>query len=251
MSFDLFCNNCGKGGHVFHLCKMPITSIGIIAFRITPEKQKELLMICRKDSLGYVDFMRGKFSLYQKQYIMNMIKQMTISEKKLLLKKNDIHEEKGDDRIVSLMKGIHHNDEYYDLKSLILECDTDWMEPEWGFPKGRRNSGETDYDCALREFSEETGYPNYILHNINNLIPMEEIFTGSNHNSYRHKYYVMYLPYEDSLFSNNDFQKSEISNMKWMNMDQCLEMIRPYNLEKKKVVSNLFKCLQSVQFIRI
>ena len=28
-----FCNNCGKIGHLFHQCKIPITSIGIIALR--------------------------------------------------------------------------------------------------------------------------------------------------------------------------------------------------------------------------
>ena len=27
-----FCNNCGKHGHLFHQCKNPITSIGIIVF---------------------------------------------------------------------------------------------------------------------------------------------------------------------------------------------------------------------------
>ncbi len=27
------CNNCGKQGHSFHQCKLPITSYGIIAFR--------------------------------------------------------------------------------------------------------------------------------------------------------------------------------------------------------------------------
>jgi 8-oxo-dGTP pyrophosphatase MutT (NUDIX family) len=250
MSFDLFCNNCGKGGHVFHLCKMPITSIGIISYRVTPEKQKEVLMICRKDSLGYVDFMRGKFSLYQKNYIKNMIKQMTVYEKNVLLKKCEMTDEKLEERILSLIKGVHYKDEYYDLKSLLLECDTDWKDPEWGFPKGRRNSGETDYDCALREFAEETGYSHHILHNINNLIPFEEIFTGSNHNSYRHKYYVMYMNYEDSL-KPNDFQKTEISNMKWMNMDQCLDIIRPYNLEKKQIVLHLFQCLNKIQLIQV
>ena len=28
-----YCNNCGKTGHLFHNCKMPITSLGVIAFR--------------------------------------------------------------------------------------------------------------------------------------------------------------------------------------------------------------------------
>ena len=28
-----FCNNCGKIGHLFHQCKLPITSIGVITIR--------------------------------------------------------------------------------------------------------------------------------------------------------------------------------------------------------------------------
>ena len=31
---NIFCNNCGKIGHLFHQCKIPITSIGVITFRI-------------------------------------------------------------------------------------------------------------------------------------------------------------------------------------------------------------------------
>ena len=29
----MFCNNCGKQGHLYQHCKSPITSIGIIAFK--------------------------------------------------------------------------------------------------------------------------------------------------------------------------------------------------------------------------
>ena len=32
MNINNFCNNCGKHGHLFHQCKNPITSIGIIVF---------------------------------------------------------------------------------------------------------------------------------------------------------------------------------------------------------------------------
>ena len=63
-----FCNNCGKNGHVFHNCKHPITSIGIITFRNT-KYGLEYLMIRRKDSLGFVDFMRGKYSIYNNTYL--------------------------------------------------------------------------------------------------------------------------------------------------------------------------------------
>ena len=54
-----FCNNCGKNGHAFHQCKYPITSIGVILFKYQKNNIK-YLMIRRKDTLGYVDFMRGK-----------------------------------------------------------------------------------------------------------------------------------------------------------------------------------------------
>lgn len=82
---DFFCNNCGKQGHSYHQCKMPITSNGVIAYRITPYKNEiQYLMIRRKDTLGYMDFMRGKFPIYQKQYIMNMLLQMTMEERNKL-----------------------------------------------------------------------------------------------------------------------------------------------------------------------
>ncbi len=68
-----FCNNCGKHGHVFHQCKNPITSIGIIVFNIDVSNNIEYLLIRRKDSLGYVDFMRGKYPIYNRRYLLNII----------------------------------------------------------------------------------------------------------------------------------------------------------------------------------
>jgi predicted NUDIX family NTP pyrophosphohydrolase len=35
------------------------------------------------------------------------------------------------------------------------ELKNDYEEPEWGFPKGRRNPNEKNLKCALREFYEE------------------------------------------------------------------------------------------------
>jgi len=29
-----YCNNCGKYGHLYHQCKTPITSFGVIVFRM-------------------------------------------------------------------------------------------------------------------------------------------------------------------------------------------------------------------------
>ena len=75
-----FCNNCGKNGHVFHTCKHPIMSIGLIAFRMY-ENKFQYLMIKRKHSLGFVEFMRGKYPVNNYEYLINIFNEMTIYER--------------------------------------------------------------------------------------------------------------------------------------------------------------------------
>ena len=90
----IFCNNCGKLGHLFHQCKVPITSIGIIPIRITKkvnpltntlENDVEIFIIKRKDTLSFVDFMRGKYSIEDKNYITNLLNNMTVNERQFIL----------------------------------------------------------------------------------------------------------------------------------------------------------------------
>lgn len=265
------CNNCGKSGHLFHKCKLPITSIGIIVFRIVAsdkddgEHKIQYLLIRRKETLGYIDFMRGKYSVHNKDYIMNMIKQMTQYEK-LQLKCRDFEKlwkniwgdcnynnQYRTEEIVSrekyniLINGILIKNEFITLDNLIDESNNfkTWKEPEWGFPKGRRNNQENDYECAIREFCEETGYPSEYLIHIQNIVPFEEIFTGSNYKSYKHKYFLMYMDYEKSLKC-GDFQKSEVSKMEWKTLDESLMCFRPYNLEKIRIIKNIDNFLVKV-----
>lgn len=254
---NLFCNNCGKIGHLFNQCKMPITSIGIIAFRYN-NNNLEYLMIRRKETLGFIDFMRGKYSLFNKEYIINMLKQMTKYEKKSLLE-NDFdslwkniwcntetcfqyknEENASKQKYISLINGVSNKDNFYTLKDLIEISNnaTSWEEPEWGFPKGRRNAYEKDYDCAIREFCEETGYIKENILNIQNVMPVYEVFTGSNYKSYKHKYFIMYMEYKNTL-NVNDFQKEEVSKMEWKTVDESINCIRPYNLEKIKIIQNI------------
>ena len=260
-NYDYFCNNCGKNGHLFHQCKIPITSFGVIAFRIHNNRH-EFLMIRRKDTLGYIDFMRGKYSIYDKHYIINMMNQMTLQEKENLLTKefdelwkllwgdeklsNQYKTEEilSKEKFTQLKGGIISKNETYSIATIIGECSEYgiWTEPEWGFPKGRRNYQEKDYECALREFSEETGYSSRALKNVHNILPFEEIFTGSNYKSYKHKYYLMYMPYENSNICTK-FEESEVSEIAWKTYDQCIACIRPYNLEKMKVIRNIYQCL--------
>ena len=78
------CNNCKKCGHLFHNCKYPIMSYGIILFR-KKNGINEFLMIRRKDSFGYIDFIRGKYSPYNIEHIQSIIDEMSLSEKERIL----------------------------------------------------------------------------------------------------------------------------------------------------------------------
>jgi hypothetical protein len=41
-----------------------------------------------------------------------------------------------------------------------------------------------------------------------------------------------------------NYQKSEVSKLEWKTVNECLESIRPYNLEKKQLIFNINKVLQ-------
>ena len=194
-------------GHLYHQCKRPITSIGIIAFRRWEDKI-QFLMICRKNSLGFVDFMRGKYKIYSPLHLKNLVNEMTNEEKRNILShKFDIlwkelwgdyvgmqyrgEENTSRDKFLTVSCGIQlKNGRSYNLSELIETSETNWETPEWEFPKGRRNYQENDLTCALREFEEETGYSKNNIDIVQNIIPFEEIFTGSNFKSYKHKYFI-------------------------------------------------------------
>ena len=256
-----FCNNCGKHGHLFHQCKNPITSIGLIVFNNSNELT--YLMIKRKDSLGYVDFMRGKYPLFNKRYLLNIINEMTETEKNNLLNKDfntlwkDLwgehigaqyrsEEKTSKEKFTILKSGINLPYSTYNLESLINESENLWKEPEWGFPKGRRNYQEKDLTCALREFEEETGCSKNSLKLIQNVLPIEELFTGSNYKSYKHKYYLAFMEKNNKEFL--DYQKSEVSEVKWVSYKECFNLIRPYNIEKKDTLQRVNKILTTYYF---
>jgi 8-oxo-dGTP pyrophosphatase MutT (NUDIX family) len=259
MNKNNLCNNCGKQGHLFHQCKIPITSYGVILFR-SSEKGLQFLMIRRKDSFGYIDFLRGKYLLHNKEQLQNIFNEMSVTEKERIKNNtfdnlwsimwgdtNNIYQYKSEEsnsqkKFELLRNGILINNEIISLDTLIENSNTIWLETEWEFPKGRRNYQEKDFDCAIREFEEETGYSRNEIKIIENLMPLEEIFIGSNHKSYKHKYYLAYMDKTVDVLYN--YQKSEVSKLEWKTIDECLESIRSYNLDKKTLIININKILQ-------
>lgn len=255
------CSNCGKIGHLFYQCKLPITSYGIILFRFTTEP--EFLMIRRKDSFGYIDFIRGKYSLSNIFQIQKCIDEMSIEEKnRIITKPFDVlwkelwgvnstpmyrsEETSSSKKFESLKAGIMVNDNSVTLKDIVSRSSTAWEEQEWEFPKGRRNYKENDMECAFREFEEETGISRKDTRLVENVIPYEEYFVGSNFKAYKHKFYLAYTSNQELDMTN--YQITEVSGMQWMNLETCIQCIRPYNLEKKTILTNVNKMLKEYSF---
>ena len=189
----------------------------------------------------------------------NIINEMSLTEKQLILTepfeelwlnmwgnssniqyKNE--EMSSSKKMETIKNGITVNEETIRLHDIVEKSPTKWSETEWEFPKGKRNHKEKDIDCALREFEEETGISKSKITVIDNILPFEEIFIGTNHKSYKHKYFLAYMTDTEEILDN--FQITEVSKIEWKTMDSCLESIRPYSLEKMKLITNINKVLQ-------
>ena len=269
----VFCANCGGFGHVYKTCNHPITSYGIICYKLCYDKttnaiSPKYLMVQRKDSLSFVEFLRGKYDVNNTKYIMKLFSNMTKSERqrlddfdfdelwKEMWCKNPVYDrsknfnkeyQESKIRFSMLKNGVYINSVdngkfFFDIKYIINNTKSDFDETEWGFPKGRRNINEDDISCALREFREET---NLNLKNIRlceDVKPLEEVFSGTNKVRYRHVYYI--AKYNNSFPSGNDelyvnTNNIEIKDIKWYNYNDAQSKIRDSNIERKELLKRL------------
>lgn len=271
----IFCANCGGIGHIHKNCNHPITSYGIICFHIV-NKTVRYIMVQRKDSLSYVEFLRGKYKLNQKHYIMKLFENMTISERNLIQtetfeslwkklwlvdkSKNFMKEFNDAKTKFELLKNgynlqLHHPDTilFFNIDYILNNTTSVLTEPEWGFPKGRRNINEDDFTCALREFYEETNIPCKYISMLKHQ-PYEEVFSGSNNVRYRHIYYLAYYGCKETSYLGvnplNKIQSREIKDIKSFDYHESLLKIRDHNIERrelfKRVNMNVHKMLSFI-----
>ena len=151
-------------------------------------------------------------------------------------------------KFITLKNGIKIGDDFIKLEELIKESNTYWTQSEWGFPKGRRNYKENDLSTALREFEEETGIKRPFLNIISNIVPVEEVFTGSNFKSYKCKYYLANINFKNSNMLKK--QDCEVNDIKWICSDIGETMIRPYNIEKIDILRRINDLIQKSNFLQ-
>lgn len=257
------CSNCGVEGHMFRDCDKPITSYGIIALKKDLSESDpfcsdspvimghdimgppQVLLICRRDSLSFIEFVRGKYSVTERDYLYVLLQNMTKREHEKIrhmtfdelwrsvwgsaadTHKNDY--EISERKYAAIAEG--------NISKLLDAYPTVWLEPEWGFPKGRRNSGETEIQAAVREFEEETNINRSHLYTVQNIRPFVETFYGSNNVQYCHKYFVSMCDNVTlNVIQDNPHMNREIGSIGWFTIDQAIEKIRPDSKEKRELL---------------
>ena len=292
---DIICRNCGEKGHSSKSCSIPITSWGIILVKIEGFNMLEInhdlhcenienienientvikedtnnigvllvenikfLLVSRKHSLGYREFINGKYKLSQIDYIVFLIKQMLPSEIENIKKYQHDFDSLWNDLWGSGSSNKKYITEYERAKkqynnlvvgesAMKLEDILSWiktapsyMNPEYGFPKGRKNNNESDIDCAVREFTEETGLLKDDIRIIPTNFPIVENLTGTDGVEYRHIYYLAESITDNlPIISDVEGQKNEIGDVGFYSYFEALEKIRVYHIEKKDIIRNI------------
>lgn len=290
------CTNCGNYGHTFRQCLSPVTSYGMILFRVKGEWNQaqailqsssivngldniqqniEYLLIRRRDSLGFVEIMRGKYRLQEIDYIRRQIMGTTATERERLLTVpfeelwcslwGIVTEQQGQSyksekemsraKLEALREGYVHEEtgNTIVLKNIMNEVPVKWDTPEWGFPKGRRDYRESDFQCALREVKEETGLTEKDICSIRNLQPIQESFFGSNHISYCHKYFLAYVNLQNTILMDktNEHMSREVGDIGWFSLDEALRIIRSDNVEKREILLKASSLLRNFCPLRL
>ncbi|VBB17942.1 NUDIX hydrolase [Yasminevirus sp. GU-2018] len=298
---DTVCTNCGGDDHSYKQCLAPVTSWGVILVtygdlkRPVHDKKIDLynsdmtetesrvliesrvdrvlvghayhkirfLMVSRKNSVGYVEFIRGRYRPEKIDQVIFLFEQMMQSEIDKI--KESLNSDKGFEFLWRDFWGSKADSPFYandkktssanyellkkegvdgpelDLKYIVTNVKAEYDIEEWGFPKGRKNRYETEAQCALREFKEESGYTDEDIRVIHEIEPLVEEFNGTNGVRYRHVYYVAELisnkpPRKDVTES----QKDEIGNIQFMDFSSALMYIRDYHVPRKMVLQKLF-----------
>lgn len=239
---------------------------------IHAKKLIKFLLIRRKHSVGYIEFIKGRYDELDDNNLLYILNQLTPDEL------NNIKENNFDKIWHEMWGGKYENiplneellnetseafnnlsikDQHIYTKIHLKEYNTSKLkfeylksnniidrleleqkinlkydEPEWGFPKGRRNMHENNHECAVREYEEETGLDKNNMTIMDRIYPITELLTGTNNIQYKHLYYLAFSKFENTVNLNLPSQKIEIGAIGWFYYDEVKTLIRPYHTNR-------------------
>jgi len=213
----------------------------------------KFLLVQRKHSLNYINFIRGLYNETDYEQLKEIFSYMSKEEINKIYKYDfsylwsELWNKTANKKI--------YQKEYYDsmnkfnylkdnnLIKKLYKIGSIYDSPEWEIPKGKKNYNETNLECAMREFNEETGINNDQYSIFKNIYTLHDNFIGTDSNNYRHVYYIgLYNNYEniDNININNIKSKDEISQVKWCTWDEAISLIRPYHQNRINIINKVF-----------
>lgn len=250
----VICLNCGEHGHKSVKCSKNIRSYGIILFKQRLDGELVFLLVQRRDTIGYVDLMRGNYIDVNDPMLSMHFREMLDEEKERLL---NFSFEENSNRLWINKRSHFYKLEYenskkkfatLNLKDLIEKNKSIYTYQSYGFPKGRRhNIHETEIECAIREFSEESNYSEQDIEVYPNFY-VSEIFNGSDGITYEQIYWVAKCisdkdPMIDPL---NLEQVGEIRQVGWYTKNEADLLFYPDHTEKKRILNEVYTQLKFI-----
>ena len=210
-----------------------------------------ILMVCRKDTIGFMEFMKGNYLLVSDEeinknehpHIVDLFSMMKQDELKVLLNGNyDLAYEKLYGKLPSnqskerqMFEG-NKNIWLETCKKIYNDGKGGWSEAEWGFPKGKKKKNETEIDCASRELYEETGISNEMITIDKSCKFVEKRCEGNK--EFIFEYYIGKLCPGFNI-EKMAIQASEISDMYLFTVEECLIKIRHYFKNRIRIIQSL------------
>lgn len=216
--------------------------------------QPHYLITQRRDSYAYIDFLLGNYNPSCLQSLKELFSRMTSHERFRIVRFNFLVLWKD----FLYNKPLNNNRQRYNLcfekfvrikdqiEEILRTTTASSTYPQWGFPKGRKQKGETIESAAYREFHEETMFDGAIK--VYDRTPIAELYKGTDDKLYKTCYWIyehenlnnmapkpkyMYLENNIRSYSISD----EVAAVKWVTLDTA----------KKYLPSRQIQILQSVE----
>lgn len=248
-------------------------SYGVALCQYNREKNNrvEIMMIKKRYSYAFFNFVFGRYKPNDTKYLGNLFNNMSFSEKIDILgmqfenmwyriwlsipsKHFDISDIYDVDAIQTLTSAEKYrsffqkknkfeknfvNDGGKRLKELIRQSSD--AEIIWEIPKGGKNGNETNMDCAMREFLEETSISQINYKVLYEISPSVEIINDDGL-VYQHYYYIAKLrkgiKVQPKINFDSFAQISEVEQIKWISLED-IEFMNLSNQENAKL-KNIF-----------
>lgn len=214
----------------------------------TNEEIPQYLCVKRKYSVDYTSFVLG---IYKFSYLPIIITRILPNEREKIL--NLSFEELWNDLSFDIDNNLSYDHALYmyDLikpylsKLFQIPVDQEAEKNLWIFPKGKRNRNinpeEKYFDCAKREFEEETSFKFPVCEFFSKTYT--ESFTASNGEIYSTTYYLISPKEKLEKIKEENRENLEIEEVRWMSFDEIkqrmtkkkIEIIEEIESEIKKV----------------